>query len=219
MPEATRVEDLQGEPATAPAYRDDELVGYVFHTREVVQSVGYSGKPLDVLLGLDLDARITGATILEQHEPILVIGVSEEELEAFVDQYRGMDTRDPIEVVRLAPGPNEVDAVSGATISSTVINDSIIRAARAVARTRGLFGETLIDISGFEPLDWQALLDDGSLANLELSVGEAQGALAQRDAQLYPAGAGPEPDARRDLLRPRDARPHRPQPPGRAPVQ
>ena len=195
VPEATRVGEPEGEPASAPAYRDGELIGYVFHTREVVQSVGYSGKPLDVLVGLGLDGRITGAEILEQHEPILVIGVSPEDLEQFVDQYRGVDVREPVEVVRMAPGAGEVDAVSGATISSAVINDAIIRAARAVARARGLFGETLIDLSGFEPLSWQKLLEEGSLARHELSVGEAQEALAQQDAQLYPAGAGPEPDA------------------------
>jgi transcriptional regulator of nitric oxide reductase/ferredoxin len=195
MPAATRVERMAGDPAAAPAYRDDELIGYVFRTREVVQSVGYSGKPLDVLVGLDLDARITGATLLEQHEPILVIGVSHEDLEAFVDQYRGLDIREPVEVTRLAPGPGEVDAVSGATISSTVINDAIIRAARAIARSRGLFGEAVIDLASFEPLDWQALLADGSLAELELSVGEAQTALAAHRAQLYPAGAGPAPEA------------------------
>jgi NosR/NirI family nitrous oxide reductase transcriptional regulator len=195
MPGATRVGAAAGDPAAAAAYRDDELIGYVLHTREVVQSVGYSGKPLDILIGLDLEARITGAEILEQHEPILVIGVSHEDLEAFVDQYRGMDIREPVEVTRATPGPHQVDAVSGATISSTVINDAIIRAARAVARTRGLFGAARIDISSYEPLDWTALLEDGSLQRLQLSVGEVQAALAKKDAQLYPAGAGPEPAA------------------------
>ena len=135
MPGATRVGEMTGEPAAMPAYRESELIGYVFHTREVVQSVGYSGKPLDVLVGLGLDGRITGAEILEQNEPILVIGVSHEDLEQFVDQYRGVDVRAPVEVVRVAPGAGEVDAVSGATISSAVINDAIIRAARAVARS------------------------------------------------------------------------------------
>ena len=76
MPGATRVGVVEGEPPAAPAYRGDELLGYVFHTREVVASVGYSGKPLDVLVGLGLDGRITGASIIEQHEPILVIGVA-----------------------------------------------------------------------------------------------------------------------------------------------
>jgi transcriptional regulator of nitric oxide reductase/ferredoxin len=192
MPGATRVGEVTGEPAAMPAYRQSELIGYVFHTREVVQSVGYSGKPLDVLVGLGLDGRITGAEILEQNEPILVIGVSHEDLERFVDQYRGVDVRQPVEVVRVAPGAGEVDAVSGATISSAVINDAIIRAARAVARSRGVFGQTLVDLTGFEPLGWQALLEEGSLGQLQLSVGAAQEALAERDAELYPAGAAPE---------------------------
>ena len=195
MPEATRIGEMAGEPPAAPAYRDGELLGYVFHTREVVASVGYSGKPLDVLVGLGLDGRITGAAILEQHEPILMIGVSPENLEAFVEQYRGQDIRAPIEVVRTGRGENRVDAVSGATISSTVINDGIVRAARAVARARGLFGRASVDLTSFEPLAWQALLGDGSLQRLELTAAEVRAALAEQNAQLYPDGAGPASDA------------------------
>ena len=221
VPEATRVGEPEGEPASAPAYRDGELIGYVFHTREVVQSVGYSGKPLDVLVGLGLDGRITGAEILEQHEPILVIGVSPEDLERFVDQYRGVDVREPVEVVRMAPGAGEVDAVSGATISSAVINDAIIRAARAVARARGLFGETLIDLSGFEPLSWQTLLEEGSLARLRAE--RRRGAGGARAAGRAAVSGGCRPRAgrhsRRALFRPRDARAHRPQPLGRSAVR
>jgi transcriptional regulator of nitric oxide reductase len=195
MPAATRFGPMAGEPPAAPAYRDGALVGYVLRTRDVVQSVGYSGKPLDVLVGLDLKARITGATILEQHEPILVIGVSHGDLEAFVNQYRDRDIREPIEVARFAAGANAVDAVSGATISSAVINDAIVRAARAVARDRGLFGDVLIDVAGFEPRDWRSLIKDGSLGRLALSVGQAQAALARHSAQLYPPGAGPSAEA------------------------
>ncbi len=195
FPAAETFGPIEGQPAAAPAYQGGKLIGYVFQTREVVQSVGYSGKPLDVLVGIDLDGRITGATILEQHEPILVIGVSPEDLEAFVAQYRGMDIREPVEVTRATPGPGQVDAVSGATISSTVINDVIIRAARDVARARGLFGQARIDLSTFEPLGWASLLEDGSLAKLRVSAGEAQAALAKRNARLFPAGAEPEPDA------------------------
>ena len=36
MPGATRLGEVSGEPAAQPAYREDELIGYVFHTREVV---------------------------------------------------------------------------------------------------------------------------------------------------------------------------------------
>ncbi len=72
------------------------------------------------------------------------------DLEAFVDQYHGLDVHAPVAVARAGRGANQVDAVSGATISSTVINDAIIRAARAVARSRGLFGEAPIDLVGHE---------------------------------------------------------------------
>jgi NosR/NirI family transcriptional regulator, nitrous oxide reductase regulator len=195
MPEATRLGPVVGQPPAASAWRGDELVGYVFHTRAVVASVGYSGKPLDVLVALGLDGRITGAFILEQHEPILVIGVTNKALQTFVTQYRGLDIREPVEVARIGRHEHQVDAVSGATISSTVINDAIIRAARDVARTRGLLGEARIDVSGFEPADWQALLDDGSLAVLEVSVGEAQAKLAGQDARAFPEGAAPPPDS------------------------
>jgi transcriptional regulator of nitric oxide reductase len=195
LPEAQSFGPIAGAPPAAPGYRDGEPAGFVFHTREVVQSIGYSGKPLDVLVGIDLDARITGAMILEQHEPILVIGVSRADLDAFVAQYRGMDIREPVEVTRTTPGPNQVDAVSGATISSTVINDVIIRAARDVARSRGLFGHARIDLASYQPLDFATLLDDGSLSHLRLSAGEVQAAFAQRGARLFPPGADPEPDA------------------------
>jgi NosR/NirI family transcriptional regulator, nitrous oxide reductase regulator len=195
MPEATRLGPVAGQPPAAPAWRGDELLGYVFRTRAVVASVGYSGKPLDVLVGLGLDGRITGALILEQHEPILVIGVTHEALQAFVTQYRGLDIREPVEVARSGRHEHQVDAVSGATISSTVINDAIIRSARDVARTRGLLGAARIDLSGFEPADWPALLADGSLARLELSVGEIQAKLADKDARAFPEGAAPTPDS------------------------
>jgi len=98
-------------------------------------------------------------------------------------------------VARATPGPGQVDAVSGATISSTVINDVIIRAARDVARSRGLFGGAHLDLASYEPGNWAELLQDGSLARLSVSAGEAGVALAERDARLFPPGAGPEPDA------------------------
>jgi NosR/NirI family nitrous oxide reductase transcriptional regulator len=188
FPDATRFGEATGEPPAAPALREGEVVGYVFSTQDVVGSLGYSGKPLDVLVGLDLDGRITGATIVEQHEPILVIGVAPEDLDRFVARYRGQDIRGRIEVVRGAAEAGEVNAVSGATISSTVIGDAIVRAARAVARSRRIIGGPggRLRITGDERPSWQQLVDDGSLTRLRLTVGEVEAALADEGARLYP---------------------------------
>ena len=83
-----------------------------------------------------------------------------------------------------------VDAVAGATISSLVISDAILRAARNVARARGLLGGGGVDLERFEPLDWQALLEGGLLAEQTLSVATVEARFAEQGARLYPEGAG-----------------------------
>ncbi len=199
LPEATRFGPVTGEPPAAAAYRDGTLVGYAFLTRDVVASVGFSGKPLDIAVGLSLDGRITGAEIVEHHEPILVIGVSDDDLAAFVAQYRGRDVRVPVRVVRHREGDSTaVDAVAGATTSSLVLNDTILRAARAVARSRGILGGSAgrVDFESYAPADWSTLISEGSLARRRITVAEAMAAVERQGGRLFPEGvAPPDPDA------------------------
>ncbi|MBZ0325258.1 MAG: NosR/NirI family protein [Alphaproteobacteria bacterium] len=199
FPEADRFGPMTGAPPAAAAYRDGAIVGYVFHTRQVVGSVGYSQKPLDVLVGLRTDGVIAATRIVEQNEPILVIGVTAEDLHAFADRYRGRDIRQPVQVVRHETGDaTSIEAVAGATISSVVISDAILQSARAVARDRGLFGavQSRLDLDGFQEADWDSLVAEGSLVRLQVRVGEAEAALAAQGARLFPAGSGPrDPDA------------------------
>lgn len=193
FPAATRIGAYTGNPEAAPAYRDGQLLGYVFHSRAVIASAGFSGKPLDVLIGIDLQARIAGAALLEHQEPILVIGVSEKDLQRLVDGYRGRDLRNPVRVERQgATGPNSIDAVSGATISSIVINDAILRSARVVARSRGLLENTGgVAFDRFEPAAWNSLLANGSIVSLRISIGEIQKRFAKQGARYFAEGAVP----------------------------
>lgn len=200
FPGAESFTPFESEPPIAEARAGDQLLGYLFRTRQIVASVGYSGKPLDVLVGLDLEGRITGARILEHHEPILVIGVSDQDLHNFVEAHRGLDIRDPIRITR-HPGddPAALEAVSGATVSSAVIDRAILRAARVVAQTTGIIGEggRRLAVGRFEPASWPELLEQGALRSLTLSVGEVEAALQEKAARLYPEGARPaEPDSR-----------------------
>jgi len=198
FPGATRFGVYEGDPASAAAFRDGELIGYVFSTQLVVASTGYSGKPLDVMVGIDLAGRIAGAHLVEHHEPILVIGVRDQDLDAFVAQYRGRDVRDPIEVVqRTAAGTGQVDAITGATVSSVVLNDSILRAARAIARSRGILdGDgARLDLDRIERANWLELIADGSVARRHFKVKDAQEALSAVHARYGPPGASLDPGA------------------------
>lgn len=179
FPGADAVGVFEGEPPAAAVSVDGELAGYVFSTFEVIGSVGYSGKPLDVLVGLDLAGTITGARVREHHEPILIIGVADEDLHAFAARYVGIDIRDVVAIGRAAPADAvSVDAISGASVSSIVMNDAILRSARTVARSRGVLSGEGIDIDGFEPMAWGALLTEGSIAQRAWSNRDADPMLA-----------------------------------------
>lgn len=182
LPGADRVGVFQGDVPAAPAYRADEVVGYVFSTYDTIGSVGYSGKPLDVLAGVDTAGRITGAYLRSHSEPILIIGIGHDELERYVSAFRGIDLTARFRTkADDESGSGLPDAISGATVSSAVIADSVVRAGRNVARSRGILGDqgaARLDRETFEPMTWQALMDQGAIARLDLD----HGAVAERFA-------------------------------------
>ncbi len=187
FPGAEYAQGPSGEPPATPVFRDGALQGYVFSTHEVLGSVGYSGKPLDIVVGLDLAGVITGATIREHHEPILIIGIKGTDLDRFVSRYAGLDIRATITLEPTEePGGVHVDAISGASISSLMINDAILRAARTVARARGILAQAgSIDIDRYEPAGWNDLVADGSVSRLTIT-NEKAGSAAGPSATLAP---------------------------------
>ena len=138
FPAADRFGSLEGTPRAAPVYRGQELLGYVFLTNDAVRIPAYSGRPINSLVGFDRDGRITGVAIVQHEEPILAVGISEERLKAFADQYRGKSVFDRLVVGAARPGHVAIDTISGATITVMVENQTVMRAARAVAESRGL---------------------------------------------------------------------------------
>ncbi|MCB2052787.1 MAG: regulatory protein NosR [Geminicoccaceae bacterium] len=189
MPAADRLGPVEGTPPAAAARSGNEIVGYVFSTRDVGDAKGYSGKTLDIVVGIDMAGRITGARLVEQHEPIGATGSTVEDLENFVSAYAGRGILEPLSVVRHADGPGEVDAISGATVTSLVFNQAILGTARAVARSRGLLGGAgSVDLAGFEAMDWPALVAAGWIAERSFTVGEIEERLEERGGELVPPG-------------------------------
>jgi transcriptional regulator of nitric oxide reductase len=188
---------MEGAPPAIPAYFDNDVVGYVFRTHAVVQSLGLSGKKLDILAGLDMDGVITGALIIEHHEPILAIGVSSRDLETFVASFVGREVREPVRILRRAgKAPDAIEAVSGATVSSLLMSDAIFQSARAIGQNRGILeGEISgVDLIGFEEAGWPELVADGSLTKLRLTVSEAETPMLDKGAQLYDPAMGGDPN-------------------------
>lgn len=203
FPAADGFGPLQGNPPAIAVYRGDKQLGYVFSSRQVVGSTGFSGKPLDIVIGLDLEGKIAGLELREHHEPILVIGIRDADLERHMQQYVGFhvatrvtpvaDKRKetaPETVLETATEEAAVDILSGASITTAVVNDVIMRASRAMARSRGILppleddGRGVVDYDRFESKDWSALLREGAIAVLRLYNSDVSQAFA---AQGVPA--------------------------------
>ena len=138
FPEATGFGALEGDPPSAPVYRGKTLLGYAYLSTDVVQIPAYSGRPINTLVGFDLDGRITGVEIVQHEEPILVIGITDERLQQFARQYIGKSVFDKIAIGGTREGYVTIDAISGATITMMVENASIMQSVRKVAAARGI---------------------------------------------------------------------------------
>lgn len=193
------VPDLEdaGAPEGAPPILRTTLKngqqGVVFLTSDWVASSGYSGKPIKILVAMDTKGIITGAKVAEHHEPILVLGIPNQRLDDFLAQYKGLDVGRRI---RLEPATNpekqSLDLISGATITSVVFNDSIVRAARLVARREGIsLGRDQsggVDMESFSAADWPTLLAQGALTQLDVSNAK----IAEVTGATVPEGRRPE---------------------------
>jgi NosR/NirI family nitrous oxide reductase transcriptional regulator len=175
-PSADQFGSVAGAVPAAPLLKQGEIVGYAFLNSDIVDSTGYSGKPINVVVGLDRDARITGARLVEHHEPIFLIGIPQRKVEKFIQGYIGRDV-----LASDAESSTPADIVSGATVSAMVIADSIMRASIKVARAYQLGHGGAVALAPLEAPprkinlghstveSWAELAGDGSVRRLLLS--------------------------------------------------
>ncbi|WP_232304957.1 NosR/NirI family protein [Castellaniella caeni] len=186
FPGADRIGPPEGKPTIARAYAGDKLLGYVYLTTDIVNTRGYSSKPIDTLVGISLEGEIVGAKLVEHHEPIVLIGIPESKVENFIQGYVGKNyVKEPPR-----PGaPPPVDIVSGATVTLMVIGDSITRSVMAVARDYGIgragqaqaapVEQRAIDMEKSTTESWDALLKSGAVSRLHVTVADINKAFEQ----------------------------------------
>ena len=154
-------------------YIDDELAGYVFISKDwTEQLIGYSGKHMETLIGMDTNGIITGVKMLFHSEPIVLIGLKEKNYLDFLDQYPGKDMRQDLTVGKGI----SMDAITGATVTAVVQNAIILRSARKVASQTGLIeyvkGTKRRISEKFSELSWNELLSSEAIKNIRVTTKE-----------------------------------------------
>jgi len=178
------VELPQGSPPSAIVRASDgHILGFAFSTLDVSGSVGYAGRPLDIVAAVTPEGIVAGARIVAHEEPILVIGIPRDALAAYVAAFGGFDIRAGAGLKPaddLARGPH---AVAGATITSTVIRDAIVRSSRAVLRSRDNApdGTVRLDRETLRRSSWQSLVAEGAVQHRLVLRAEASKLLGTQD--------------------------------------
>lgn len=139
FPSVTQISVVDKRSGARAVFAGGRLLGYLFLTHQITPIPAYSGKPIEVLVGLDLSAQIKAVRILYHEEPILVVGVTDADLEIYTDQYINQSAQSRIRVgAHNREGYIGVDGISGATITAMVLNRSIMRSAKIIAEHYGL---------------------------------------------------------------------------------
>jgi NosR/NirI family nitrous oxide reductase transcriptional regulator len=185
FPDADHFSPRMGRPAYVEAYRTtdgvQETIGYVFLSTDVVDIPAYSGKPVVTLIGMDTAGTIVGVKILKHSEPILLVGIPEQQLTKFILQFLGKKAWDKVEIgkARARDGYIGIDAISGATVTVIAQNQVMMRSANRIARQVGIIQAEPRPKAVFKApqdlLDWATLVDEGSVQRLTVEsadVGE-----------------------------------------------
>ena len=98
---------------------NNETVGYVFQT----EAKGYGGE-VKVMTGISTDGQITGVVILE-HSETPGLGANAEKA-SFTDQFKQAVPENGITLVKnKAPGDGEIEAMTGASITSRAVTNAV----------------------------------------------------------------------------------------------
>lgn len=163
------------------AYGDNKLLGYVYLNTSIVDSSrGYSGKPIYIVVGMGLDGYIKGLKIVEHSEPIFMAGISVNKINNFINNYKDTDVNT---FSHFSKKKFNFDFVSGATITSMVIDESIVKSSikifkiiSSISSNKHLSNVTNKDIklknTPINIENWHAMIKDGSISRKIISVGD-----------------------------------------------
>jgi transcriptional regulator of nitric oxide reductase len=133
MPGADSFSEKQGQPPVYTAYgagvngEEQVLVGYVFLTTDLPpEVVGYSGA-IEVLIGMDMEAKLTGIKVLYYVETLRRLWGDFLDNPAYQEQFAGKAITDGFGI------GEDIDGIVRATVTVRAMSRGIRNAARQVA--------------------------------------------------------------------------------------
>ena len=166
-----------------PALRvlsDGKEIGYIIVNSDYSETIGYSGKPIDLAIGIDNEGEIKGVQLLKHSEPIILTGIPEQRLIDTFIRYSGFNIVKSW--LKNQFSDRKIDAVSGATVTDRIIDDSVLYASLKFATRLNIAGlgdklayknsnklkEGLVS----RKMSWAQLIEEKAIVNTHLSVAD-----------------------------------------------
>jgi len=176
FPTATRIGPTDPNLAITPVYQLNQLLGYTFKSDDLTGFIGYSGKTINILIGLDVNGIFTGFKVLNHHEPIFLHGLGEQPMFDFINKYKGHSIKERYIINaqdKSATGITNFDGITRATISVMIINDTIIASALKVARAKleilPVISTVKIMPDLFNKLTFEQMIEKGYIKQWQIS--------------------------------------------------
>jgi NosR/NirI family transcriptional regulator, nitrous oxide reductase regulator len=174
---AERLGAEEGSPPAIAVYQGDKVVAYVFSTLDIVRATGYSTTPFDVIGGVDLDGRITGAKVVFHNENYIIHDTGRQRaLDTFLAREAGRPLRGA--PANLLPP----DFVTGATISARAMRAAVLATAGMVLRSRVAHSAVTVptlDADSYSEKSLDELLAEGAVVKRRLTSGEVAAAFVE----------------------------------------
>lgn len=189
-----------------------ELAAYVFETVDFEPVRGYGGKPINVLVAMDLKGNFLASKLLDHKEPIFRSEVGFAKLAKFTAQYVGLSTHHNIQIFdhKAKTSRDDVYAalhgVQAGTVSAKAIDKTIVLSASSVAlaHTEAAAAGQIAGAAAvgkkvkpqdetYAKLDWETLLSRGMVstqtftrADIEKSFADTKAFGSDKLAESHP---------------------------------
>lgn len=156
---------------TKDNYGNNKLISYLFYTTDIVNVVAYSGKPLEILISLNLSGFINELRLVKHSEPILLTGIPIEKLLEAISFYKDKHVSEKLAIGEDSSGCISVPIIAGATVTSLILHETILESSRDIAIKFKLIENSISDgglNNSFKKLSWNDLLKNKSIKHFSL---------------------------------------------------
>ena len=174
-----------------------ELFAYVFETVDFEPVRGYGGKPINILVAMDLQGNFLESKLLDHKEPIFRSEAGFAKLAKFAAQYVGLSTHHNIQIYAHTAKTSRDDVyaalhgVQAGTVSAKAIDKTIVLSAASVAlaHTEAAAAGQIAGAAAvgkkikaqdetYAKLDWETLLSRGMVSTQTFKRADIEKAFA-----------------------------------------